>query len=167
MTPRYDLSITLAGEERLDDVEPLWLAMLRHHTTIDPRGLVPRSPADSWARYRAACRRHFAEGGSFFVLAEAGGRPVGFAMVSIDQEVPLMWDTEPGATLHTLSVLPEWRDRGIGTRLMKAVHAELRRRGVSHLVMRVMAANERVMNLYRSFGYRPAAHVLWGRIPPE
>ena len=167
MTPNNNLTITHAGRERLDDVAPLWQALHRHHVAIDPRRLPPRSDSDSWAHRRARYEQWIDEEDGFILLAELDGRPVGYAMVSIGQKPPIMWDTEPAAELHTLSVLPECRDHGIGSALMKAVHAELRQRGIDQMVINVLAANERALKLYRRYGYRPTGHILWSHVPPE
>ena len=167
MTTRDNLTITRAGRERLDDVAPLWMALHRHHVTIDPRRLTPRPDSDSWAARRAEYDKWIDENDGFFLLAEIDGRPVGYAMVSIGRQPPQMWDTDPPAVLQTLSVLPAYRDKGIGSALMKAVHAELRRLGVEQMVIGVLAANERAMKLYQRYGYRPALHMLWGRVPPD
>ena len=173
MERNEDITITLAGEDRLDEVEPSWLAMRDHHVPIDVRGVPPRPGSEGWGRRRTQYARWLREGNGFLVLADvviphpAERKAVGFAMVSIDGEPPTMWDVAPPAVLQTLSVLPEWRGRGIGTRLMEAVHAELHRRGVAHMVISVLAANDGAMSFYRRLGYRTASFQLWGDVPTE
>lgn len=168
MEQNGDVTINLAGEDRLDEVQPSWLAMRDHHVPIDVRGVPPRPGSEGWSRRRAQYARWLREEDGFLVLAEAEGKQaVGFAMVSVDGDPPSMWDVAPPAVLQTLSVLPEWRGRGIGTRLMEAVHAELQRRGVGHMVISVLAMNEGAHKFYGRFGYRAAIHQFWGAVPTE
>lgn len=57
--------------------------------------------------------------------------------------------------LETLSVLPEARGAGLGTRLMHAVDAEADSAGIRIAVVDVMGGNPRPRKLYLAEGYRP------------
>lgn len=53
-----------------------------------------------------------------------------------------------------LLVLKEFRDRGIGRRLMIALESEARRLGKRRIDLTVWGANKRAYHLYTSLGYR-------------
>ncbi len=64
------------------------------------------------------------------------------------------------AELESLAVVPEARCRGIGTRLLDAVDAELARRGIGDMVIGAVAQNVDAIRLYESRGFRATWTVL-------
>lgn len=62
-------------------------------------------------------------------------------------------DTEEGTwVLGRLAVLPQFREYGLGTRIMKACEAEMSHRGASKVVLHAQC---RVQPFYRKCGYEP------------
>lgn len=64
-------------------VESLWNALREHHTALAPTLDSPRSREESWARRRAQYETWLAEPGSFVLVAEQAGSPIGYAMVHL------------------------------------------------------------------------------------
>jgi GNAT superfamily N-acetyltransferase len=162
--------IVRVGAERIDDLEPLWKALVEHQASIDPRprGVPVRTPEDSWPYRRAEYRRWLAEPGAFALIAEDehADEAVGYALVSIREPADDHWVTlERWAELQSLVVLPPHRNEGLGSRLVDAVHQELRGAGIRELVIGVVATNEDALRFYGRFGYRPWIVELLGRIP--
>ena len=63
-----------------------------------------------------------------------------------------------------LAVAPEWRKKGIGRALMKALIAQLHNRGITALFLEVRVGNIPAQNLYRGLefvevGRRPKYYV--------
>ncbi|MCL7416280.1 MAG: GNAT family N-acetyltransferase [Halalkalicoccus sp.] len=58
-------------------------------------------------------------------------------------------------TLLRLYVDPEYRDRGVGTRLLEAVCGALAEAGCTDVEAMVLAANEPGTAFYRGFGFEP------------
>jgi ribosomal protein S18 acetylase RimI-like enzyme len=87
---------------------------------------------------------------------------VGYAFVRLEQGAD---DTFPigerYAELYSLSVAPEWRGQGLGTRLLDFVDAELASRGIRDLIVSVMLGNTDAQRLYERRGLRPAEIVLY------
>jgi putative acetyltransferase len=52
-----------------------------------------------------------------------------------------------------MAVVPEWRGRGVGTRLMQACVDWARERGVHKLALQVWPHNEAALRLYEKFGF--------------
>lgn len=65
------------------------------------------------------------------------------------------------AELYSLSVTPQLRNRGIGTRLLVFVDRELARRSIYDLKVAVMEGNADARRLYERRGLRPAEVVLY------
>ncbi len=84
-----------------------------------------------------------------FLLAEAEGRIIG---VLHCQGGTL------AATRHVtrlaISVRPEWRDRGVGARLMRAAQAWARGAGIVRVELEVFARNARAIHLYEKCGFQ-------------
>jgi GNAT superfamily N-acetyltransferase len=152
-----DLEIVRAGAERLDELRPLWESMSTHHAGVAPQleriGAV-RTPAESWAVRRRLYADWLAEPGAFVLLAQRGGRAVGYALVHM-REAEESWDTGPVATLESLAVLPGERGAGVGGMLFDRMHAELRAVGVRTYDVAAIATNEGARRFYESRGAVP------------
>ena len=166
------LSIQRAGIERLDELAPLWAAMQSHHESVAPAALTGevagfRDPDSSWARRRAAYATWFFAGDAVLHVAQdSEGRVAGYAMVRLSQGGWAQVDTpEAMAEIESLSVGREHRGRGLGSRLIAAVHADLRERGIELLTLAVFAGNEPAARLYARFGMQPVLTTLIGRVP--
>ncbi len=162
------LRIVKVGEERIDDLGPLWKSMQAHHREVarEIPGIPLREPEDSWARRRAEYLRWLAQPGAFALIAEIDGTAVGYTLVTIYEPGDDTHVTgERFAEMQSLSVLPEHRGGGIGNRLMEAVYEELRAIAVREMVIGVMAGNEGAARLYERHGFRPWVLKYIGRIP--
>ena len=95
-------------------------------------------------------------------MAVAGNDVVGYALVCIedgpDDTFPV---GERYAELYSLSVAPQLRGRGIGTRLLDFVDEELARRSIEDLKVAVMVGNTAAERLYERRGLRRAELVLY------
>ncbi|MDQ4072323.1 MAG: GNAT family N-acetyltransferase [Actinomycetota bacterium] len=160
------ITIVRAGLERVDDLEPLWGALQVHHAELAPtlKGARARSAEEAWTLRRRKYLTALAEPDAFVIIAEQAARAVGYAVVTVG-EGPSGWDLgERVAEVETLAVLPEARGRGVGTRLMDAVEAELPRLGIAMFGVLVIAANEEAMRFYEERGLTPVSRVLIGRV---
>jgi len=154
--------VELADIDRLDEVRELWLALHHHHrAVVGPLPLV-KDDELSWQRRRALYVDRLSSGGGFLVLASEQGSVIGYAVVCLesgpDDTFPV---GERYAELYSLSVSPDLRGRGIGTRLLDFVDEELARRSIEDLKVAVMVANEDAQRLYERRGLRPAEVVLY------
>jgi ribosomal protein S18 acetylase RimI-like enzyme len=152
----------LAGVDRVDEVRELWLALHRHHRSVV--GTLPLVEDDelSWRRRRALYVDRLQSGTGFLLLAVDGGRPVGYALVCVedgpDDTFPV---GERYAELYSLSVAPELRGQGIGTQLLDFVDRELARRSIADLRVAVMVGNADAQRFYERRGLRLGEIVLY------
>jgi ribosomal protein S18 acetylase RimI-like enzyme len=138
-------------------IEPLWNALREHHTALAPTLDSPRPAKESWVRRRAQYETWLAEPGSFILLAEQAGAPVGYAMVHLRSASPTWSSSERAGEIETLSVLPEMRGQGVGTALLDAVRERLKPLGLGELSLHVLAGNDDATRFYERHGFKPFA----------
>ena len=161
------VAISVAGPERIADLEPLTRALHAHHLTVDPEvpGIPPRDE-DTWWEVRS--RRYAAwleEPESFLLIAEDADRTIGYALVSFHDRDDSHTTGERFAELQSLVTTPDRRGEGIGTGLLHQVYRQVRSRGAEEMVIGVLATNERAQRLYEREGFRPWVLLNLGKVP--
>lgn len=86
------------------------------------------------------------------LIAEVGGQPVGFALYFRNFSTFL---GRQGLYLEDLFVLPRWRGRGLGRRLMEALARRAGAIGARRIDWAVLEWNEPAMGFYRRIGAAP------------
>jgi ribosomal protein S18 acetylase RimI-like enzyme len=159
------VEIERAGAERIEELEPLHLALAEHHGRIRPSlaGLEARDGASGWANRRPHYEEWLAAPGAFVLIARRGGAAVGFALVTVEPGFDGWGEGGAIGELHDLAVLPAERGGGIGTRLLDRVAAELDAAGVEHLRLLVLAGNDDAARLYERWGMEPVVTTMLGR----
>lgn len=92
-----------------------------------------------------AGRRARREPGSWTLVAEADGEPVGFATLRLDQAAV--------AHLDAIAVEVAWRGRGVGRRLLLSATQDARRRGARRLSLITADSNLAALDLFRKCGF--------------
>jgi GNAT superfamily N-acetyltransferase len=104
--------------------------------------------------------------GAEVVIGFAGEEPAGFAVFFHNYSTFL---ARPGIYLEDLFVLPQWRGRGLGRKLLAYVAAAAVERGCGRLEWAVLDWNEPAIRFYRKLGaeameewtlYRLTGHAL-------
>jgi ribosomal protein S18 acetylase RimI-like enzyme len=163
------VDIVRAGAERIPDLQPLWESLSRHHADVAPELAMlgdGRAAADSWAVRRALYEHWLQHSDAFVLIAESQGEPVGYAMVELRGPEETWATGDRVAELETLAVLPEHRGQGIGSALVERMHEELRRLGVDHFVVSVIASNADAVRFYERLGLTRFLVTFAGQVPP-
>ena len=63
------------------------------------------------------------------------------------------WTVEDELHVNNIAAHPDFRQQGIGSRLMETAIEEGRRRGVAFVLLEVRASNEAAQSLYRKLGF--------------
>lgn len=112
-------------------------------------------PAMEWEgeyrRYRRLYRLAMDEakaGRRFVLVAEVSGRIIGQIIVQLNRA-----DSTGTGYLYAFRVRPEWRNRGIGTRLILEAEAALMGLGFRRTLIAVARDNPGARRLYERLGY--------------
>jgi ribosomal-protein-serine acetyltransferase len=162
-TLRYASSVAEVGV-----LEPIWNALQAHHEKITPE-LGPATPKrdalDAWRIRRTKYERWLENPGTFFVVAEVGGEPVGYAFVTIGLPYASWAAGEHLAELETLSVLPDHRGEGVGAALLDAVWKRLAELGVEDMQITTTVTNVDAQRFYEREGFRQRFAVYYRKTP--
>jgi ribosomal protein S18 acetylase RimI-like enzyme len=144
----------------LPSLEPLWVAVHRAHVASMPELAPYVSDAETWAERSALYAQVFEKPDTVLLLAYNGDALIGYALAHVlaveETWIPDTWRTGARiAEVESLSVLPEYRGRGIGTTLMDALDREIEALGVDDVIVGALAGNEEALRLYRRRGFRP------------
>jgi GNAT superfamily N-acetyltransferase len=152
--------------DQLDVVEPLWNALQEHHSKLIPN-LGDRAPkrglADSWRRRRAKYERWLEDPETFFVIAEDGDGPIGYAFVTVGSGYAAWQTGDRLAELETLSVLPDRRGDGVGAALLESVWERLAEVGVDDLAITAAKTNVDSHRFYERHGFAQSFVVFYGK----
>jgi ribosomal protein S18 acetylase RimI-like enzyme len=156
-----EVTVREIGIAELDVLRELWRALHRYHAEIGSHPLVDDEEA-AWGRRQATYRGWLEHGEAFALLAERGAHLLGYAVVHLhdgpDDTFPLgaRW-----AEIYSLSVAPEARGLGVGTRLLDAIDARLTALGIRDVSVAAMAENAAALRLYQRRGFIPREIVLY------
>ena len=148
------LAIVRATLSRLDEVEPLWLALHAHHAVVGAPVAPVRPPAESGSRRRAQCAEWLTSGTAVLLLAEEE-QPVGYLVLRVEDGPPTWAVGDRVAEIETLSVLPQARSRGVGKALMAAAREAAREMRATNLSVGLVHTNEAARRFYEREGFRP------------
>src|SRR5512139_1752686 len=69
--------------------------------------------------------------------------------------------------IYSLAVLPEYRGRGLGSRLLRHAETRLKRLGCPKINLQIMKGNEAVEAFYHKLGYQTEQRISMGKKIPE
>jgi GNAT superfamily N-acetyltransferase len=150
--------IRLAADTSAD---VLTLSELRRMSALEIR---PGSSDDAGFQERFAAWHERESGRRLTWLAEASGQAVGMMNLAVFERMPRP-GSDPGrwGYLANAYVLPGYRNRGVGTRLIEAVLAHADARGFARVVL---SPSPRSVAFYRRAGFGPAETLLLRSRPP-
>ena len=157
-----DITIERLPAERLDELEPLWHAMLDQVVLED--SVVPIRPAaESWPLRRAVYVELLQRPEAFALVARRGEDLIGYAMVKIEDADAVWYTGSLQANLESLALLPDERGKGLGTRLLDAVDEELAKLRVTDLTIGVDVNNAGAKRFYERRGFKGGFLLMYGR----
>ncbi|MFC6718503.1 GNAT family N-acetyltransferase [Natrialbaceae archaeon GCM10025810] len=157
----HDVRIELATADDLEAVVDCWVRLAREQRRYGSY-VLPEANRETMFQtlgaYRVddgllVARLEGDSGDERDVEREYGRGVVGFTSFSIERGALELEATR--GHLSNLYVVPEFRGRGIGTRLLEAVEDALADRGVDAVILEAMAGNEAARRFYGRAGYVP------------
>jgi len=143
-------------------IEKADLARPQHQTAIvdlidaysrDPMGDSAPLPDDVKQRLIPGLREHPT---TIAMLAFDGDRPIGIALCFKGFS---SFKAKPLINIHDLAVLPDYRGKGVGRQLLKAVADHGRALGCCKLTLETQEHNYSAQGLYKSVGFARDVHV--------
>ena len=139
----------------MDDIEPLvdiYLDTARHHAAIDPDRFRVPARADVAARLRPRIEGRGVR--AEYVAAIVDGRMVGSASMYVD-DLPHQGSmaAQRRVAEFGVSVLADWRGRGIGRALIEHLERWAADHGADEVMLDVSIANPDAIRLYQAMGY--------------
>ncbi|GAB3025457.1 GNAT family N-acetyltransferase [Natronobiforma cellulositropha] len=131
-----------------DDVDALadaWLDLAREQLAYGSHVV----PGANHSTIRDLFATHVFNDG--LLVARIDGDVVGFASYALERGTFTL-DTRRGL-LSNIYVVPEARNRGVGTALLETVEDALAERGATVVMLEAMASNEGARRFYRRHGY--------------
>ena len=157
MNPESSFVIESLEARRLDRLEPLWNELREDHFMSAPELGPIRERGDSWERCRFQYECWLERAGSQILVAGADDHLYGYAMVGVAPGSPLWDDGQYIGVIQSLSVSPERRGQGIGSALVGAARAHLRRIGVPSLYLTAVPSSPDILSFLEHNGFRMQA----------
>jgi ribosomal protein S18 acetylase RimI-like enzyme len=150
------VEIERRGTDVLDELEPLWLTLKNHHGACTP-GEAVHDDETSWRQRREEYADWVAEEGSFFLVARAAGRAVGYALVLVHAGSPTWVEPRRFAVVQDLAVASDQQGKGVGRALLDRVYDESRCEVVE---LAVLSTNESALRFYERLGFERRVETL-------
>jgi ribosomal protein S18 acetylase RimI-like enzyme len=154
------VEITPGSVDDIDSLEPLWVAVHHAHQAAMPELAPYVDDEETWREHRPLYVELFERPDTFLFLAHADDELVGYALGTVaPASEGFAADTwrvgDRIGELESLSVLPEHRGEGIGTKLLDAVDEAFANLGIDDVVIGALPGNTGALKLYERRGFKP------------
>jgi ribosomal protein S18 acetylase RimI-like enzyme len=107
---------------------------------------------DIYGPYDKTIPSWFRSDGSITIVARAGRKPIGFAMIG---KLNSRYDFQSISELLAIAVEPQWQGRGVGESLLREADRRAIGMGIKRIFLHTATDNLRAQNLFTKAGYRP------------
>ncbi|RFA93928.1 GNAT family N-acetyltransferase [Pyrobaculum aerophilum] len=146
--------IRLATKEDLDSAVQLVVRLKRLNAEFDPMlEVIP----DIEQAARKYLENALNSPSSVLLVAAEGSKVVG--LLKGDVEDRIFYKPRYAGVIKEFYILPEYRRKGIGKRLMMEGVEQLRKKGAEIIMASFPALNEIAINFYKKMGFRPIEYL--------
>jgi ribosomal protein S18 acetylase RimI-like enzyme len=155
-----EFAVDLGHITDLGLLEPLWVAVHHQHQQAMPALAPYVTDADTWRERRALYQQLFTEHDPVLLLGRHDDQVVGYGL-GYTMPVTGTWLADTWTTgarigeIESLSVLPEYRGQGLGSKLLEQLHERLQEQGASDFIIGALPGNKHAIRLYQRHGYTP------------
>ncbi len=157
------VSIRYAKPEEMRQVWAVDRDNLRENWDIHPLSGRPLREAELIREHRKLLAQWYRQEKHKVLVAVIEGSIVGVAWYGVDED---LFFPETIGFLYSLVVAPDYRQMGIGKRLMNEFKRRSQKAGARFLRLNVLQKNDNAMNLYRQAGFFMESHVMLARLEP-
>ena len=153
-----DLTVSVAGPERIDDLEVVYRVLYDHHHAVSTWHPGPERGADvAWRRRRAKWEQALSTPAGIAIVAERDGKVVGGLVGGVGDAGPvggsdLYVTASRVGDIHDFAVLPGERGAGVGSAIFALLEDQLRCRGATAYGLQVLAGNDEALRFYEAQG---------------
>ncbi len=159
-----EIEISKSDVEDVDDsVKLLWLGLIREMFEVEHLIIPSEANVDKWVD---SVRKDMTDGQSILLVAKSVERPVGFVYARISRDYPLEVSKFVGR-IDDLYVLPEFRGRRIGKKLVTECLKKMKGAGIDTVSLTVLAENKVAVKLYQKLGFKIHAYRMITQLPQK
>lgn len=85
-------------------------------------------------------------------IAEVDGKPAGYNLTFIEDNVPI-FSIEKLGCVGDIFIREKFRGKGVASAFRKRAFAWLKKKGIKHATISLMAVNDRAHEIYRKWGF--------------
>jgi len=152
-----EVTVRRAKSRDMAFIIELWKQLSQEHAELDDRFALRPEAEIVWARWAGQRLRDEA---SIVLIAESGEDCVGYLLGHTDEAQPIFKHRSYG-TVTDLFVVPEFRRKGIGSKLLEETLSFFRSRGIGHVRLNVLARDKRSRAFYEKHGFGDFVHRMW------
>jgi GNAT superfamily N-acetyltransferase len=149
------ISIRKAKPEDINALAALWNGLMLHHRKLygkDKRLENLRLLGNAESLWRKWALKNIRSPNGLVLIAEKGGKPVGYSLNQIKPNIPVFSIRKLGY-LSDLYLKPGYRGKGIGAMFRDAAFRWFRKKGIRHVSIMVHALNPAAWAAYKSWGF--------------
>jgi GNAT superfamily N-acetyltransferase len=141
-----------------------WQTLRQHNSSLDRR-IIPAPVSE--AEFLAGLRESISRPTATALVAEEGGRMLGFLSAAIEAAQPDRLP-EQHATIGYLFVEPGARRKGVARELFQAARTWARAQdGVAHIEMAVLEEDADACHFWTAMGFRPFIRRVWAPLEDD
>jgi len=137
------------AEEVDDSIKTLWKCLAKEMFEFAPLTLPSEANGNAYLKF---VKEGLAQERSLLLVAKSNNKIVGFAYATLFREYPLEV-SEPFAAVNDLYVLPDFRGRGIGRKLLNECLNRIKEKGFSAVMLNVLSEDKAAIKLYEKLGF--------------
>jgi ribosomal protein S18 acetylase RimI-like enzyme len=133
-----------------ENVRHLWISLAKEMFEIEPITMPSEANSNKWLDF---VKDGLDKKRTLLLLAKAEKKIVGFVSATLPRE-PIFELAESFGIINELYVLPEFRRKGIGKKLLEECSNRIRAEGFKIVRLSVLPKDENAIRLYQKSGFR-------------
>ncbi|MHC5055150.1 MAG: GNAT family N-acetyltransferase [Planctomycetota bacterium] len=155
-----EVSIRRAKSRDMAFIVELWKKLSEEHAQLDERYALRPEAEIVWARWAGQRLRDDA---SIALVAESGTECVGYLLGHADEAQPI-FEQRSYATITDLFVTPDFRRKGVASKLLAEALAFFKSRDLAHVRLNVLVKDEAARAFYEKHGFGDFLYRMWKSI---
>jgi ribosomal protein S18 acetylase RimI-like enzyme len=152
-----EIEIRRAKSRDMAFIVELWKRLSEEHAKLDERYSLRPEAEIVWARWAGQRLRDEA---SILLVAESGSDYVGYLVGHADEAQPI-FRQRSFATITDLFVVPEFRRKGVASKLLEEALAFFRSRDLEHVRLNVLVRDDMARAFYEKHGFGDFIYRMW------